>query len=90
MFFTRLLAFLLVAAPSFAADDYQLGPDSKPQDGVPKGELLKFEFKDSKIFPGTVRDYWVYVPAQYTGKKPACVHACESGRRAVSGSRGVR
>ena len=79
MFFTRLLAFLLVAAPAFAADDYQLGPDSKPQDGVPKGELLKFEFKDSKIFPGTVRDYWVYVPAQYTGKKPACVHVNQDG-----------
>jgi gluconolactonase len=79
MFFTRLLAFLLVAAPSFAADDYQPGPDSKPQDGVPKGELLKFEFKDSKIFPGTVRDYWVYVPAQYTGKKPACVHVNQDG-----------
>lgn len=79
MFFTRLLAFLLVAAPAFAADDYQPGPDSKPQDGVPKGELLKFEFKDSKIFPGTVRDYWVYVPAQYTGKKPACVHVNQDG-----------
>jgi len=79
MFFTRLLAFLLVAAPAFAADDYQPGPDSKPQDGVPKGELLKFEFKDSKIFPGTVRDYWVYVPAQYTGKKSACVHVNQDG-----------
>lgn len=79
MFFTRLLALLLIAAPVFAADDYQPGPDSMPQDGVPKGELLKFEFKDSKIFPGTVRDYWVYVPAQYTGKKPACVHVNQDG-----------
>lgn len=79
MFFTRLLAFILLVAPAFAADDYQPGPDSLPQDGVPKGELLKFEFKDSKIFPGTVRDYWVYVPAQYTGKKPACVHVNQDG-----------
>ncbi len=25
----------------------------------------------SKIFPGTVRDYWVYAPAQYRPEKPA-------------------
>ena len=50
---------------SRAADDYVPGPDSKPQDGVPKGEVLKFTFENSKIFPGTTRDYWVYVPRQY-------------------------
>ena len=26
-----------------------------------------------------MRDYWVYVPAQYTGKKPACVHVNQDG-----------
>ena len=75
-----LLAFSLlstVLAP--AADDYQPGPDSKPQDGVPKGDVLKFEFKNSKIFPGTVRDYWVYVPKQYSPDKPACVHVNQDG-----------
>src|SRR5262245_13042581 len=43
-------------------DDYQPGPDSVAQPGVPKGEVLKFTFENSKIFPGTYRDYWVYVP----------------------------
>src|SRR5205823_13888658 len=33
----------------------------------------------SKIFPGTVRDYWIYVPAQYTGEKPACVYVGQDG-----------
>lgn len=78
----RLSAFLslfLFALPLFAADDYVPGPDSKPQEGVPKGEVLKFEFKGSKIFPGTVREYWVYVPAQYTPDKPACVHVNQDG-----------
>ena len=72
-----LRALLLVPflfSTAFAADDYVPGPDSKPQPGVPKGEVLKFEFKNSKIFPGTVRDYWIYVPAQYSPDKPACVH----------------
>ncbi len=62
-----------------AADDYQPGPDSKPQPGVPKGEVLKFEFTKSRIFPGTVRDVWVYVPVQYQPDKPACVHINQDG-----------
>jgi enterochelin esterase-like enzyme len=65
-------AALLVAAIGFAADDYTLGPDSLPQEGVPKGKIEKFTW-ESKIFPGTVRDYWVYTPAQYDAAKPACV-----------------
>lgn len=40
----------------------------------PKGELTKYTFENSKIFPGTVRDYWVYVPRQYDATKPACLH----------------
>jgi enterochelin esterase-like enzyme/sugar lactone lactonase YvrE len=38
----------------------------------------------SKIFPGTVRDYWVYVPAQYAAEKPACVMVFEDGKSYVS------
>lgn len=40
----------------------------------PKGEVTKRSFDQSKIFPGTVRDYWVYVPKQYDPAKPACVY----------------
>lgn len=61
-----------------AADDYQLGPDSQEQPGVPKGKVTKSTWK-SKIFDGTVRDYWVYVPAQYDPKQPACVMVFQDG-----------
>jgi sugar lactone lactonase YvrE/enterochelin esterase-like enzyme len=63
----------------FAADDYTPGPDSKPQPGVPKGDVLKFTLEDSKIFPGTRHDYWVYVPVEYTSDKPACVYVGQDG-----------
>ena len=46
---------------------------------MPKGEVLKFSFEQSKIFPGTYRDYWVYVPAQYTPDRPACVYVNQDG-----------
>jgi sugar lactone lactonase YvrE/enterochelin esterase-like enzyme len=46
---------------------------------VPKGEVTKFTFDQSKIFPGTTREYWVYVPKQYDPAKPACVHVNQDG-----------
>jgi enterochelin esterase family protein len=72
--------FLLLAAASLApaADDYKLGPDSMEHPDVPKGKVAKFTWK-SEIFPGTVRDYWVYVPAQYDAEKPACVMVFQDG-----------
>lgn len=61
-----------------AADDYVLGPDSQPQDGVPRGSVTQYHW-ESKIFPKTVRDYWVYVPQQYVATKPACVMVFQDG-----------
>ena len=74
-------AALLVAAllsSARAIDDYKPGPDSMPQDGVPKGTVTKHSWK-SQVFPGTERDYWVYVPAQYDGKTPVCVMVFQDG-----------
>jgi len=76
-----LLFFLWLPAYSQTTDDYQPGPDSKPQAGVPKGEVLKFTFDQSRVYPGTTRDYWVYVPAQYQPNKPACVYVQQDGIR---------
>ena len=45
-------------------NNYVLGPDSQVQPGVPRGTVTQHSWT-SKIYPGTVRDYWVYVPAQY-------------------------
>ncbi|HEU4752203.1 MAG TPA: alpha/beta hydrolase-fold protein, partial [Armatimonadota bacterium] len=70
---------LALAASSHPAAAFAPGPDSRPQPGVPKGEVLKFSFDHSKIFPGTYRDYWVYVPAQYTPEKPACLYVNQDG-----------
>src|SRR5262245_22273940 len=82
-----LIAFVLalfVVSPVFAQanqlqESYPPHPDSQEQPGAPKGEVLKFTFENSKIFPGTWREYWVYVPAQYTADKPACVYVNQDG-----------
>jgi len=51
-------------APDYNAY-YQLGPDSLPHDGVPKGEMRGPFVLPSQAYPGTQHTYWVYVPAQY-------------------------
>jgi enterochelin esterase-like enzyme len=79
MYFLRAAAIMCLLAPSLrAADDYKLGPDSQRQPGVPQGKVTKHHWK-SQIFPGTERDYWVYVPAQYDDKTPACVMVFQDG-----------
>jgi len=92
--FPRLLFILLWPAVAFlhAADAtpparkpgfYPLGPDSLPQAGVPAGRLEgPIEFH-SKIFAGTVRRYWIFVPAQYDAGKPAALLVFQDGQRAI-------
>ena len=50
-----------------------------PATDVPKGDVIKFSYDQSKIFPGCVRDVWVYVPKQYDPAKPACVYINQDG-----------
>jgi gluconolactonase len=80
----RILLFLMLAisAKLFAqapVENYPVDPASEEQPGVPKGEILKFTFDQSKIFPGTWREYWVYVPAQYNPAQAACVYVNQDG-----------
>lgn len=65
-------------AMALCAEEYVLGPDSQRQANVPQGKVTKHEWK-STIYPGTVRDYWVYVPAQYKADKPACTMVFQDG-----------
>ncbi len=69
-----LLLAVVFAWEAFASqEDYPLTVDSLPQPDVPKGEFLEFEFTGSQIFPGTTRNYWLYVPSQYDPETPACL-----------------
>lgn len=65
-------------------EQYVLGPDSLAQPEVPKGEYFEFKFAGSRIFPGTERTIGVYVPAEYTGERPACVYVSLDGFAATS------
>ena len=78
----------LVLAAGTAAQrkpgDYPLGPDSLSQPGVPKGQLIGPQLFHSKVIAGTVRRYWIYVPAQYKPGEAANVLVFQDGQRAIN------
>ena len=59
---------------------YRLGPDSLPQEGVPKGEIRGPFTLPSQAYPGTQHTYWVYVPAQYDPAVPAALMVFQDGQ----------
>ena len=70
----RALLALLAAASAFAAEpEFPLTADSKPQEGSAKGTLLKgtYTARDGSVFPGTVREYRLYLPAGFDKAEPA-------------------
>ena len=57
--------------------------DSSPQEDIPTGTVAKRTWNTSRVYPGTTRDYWVYVPAQYADTKRACVMVFQDGAQYV-------
>ncbi|MDA0346574.1 MAG: alpha/beta hydrolase-fold protein [Verrucomicrobia bacterium] len=71
----------LVALQAAPNPDDLLGPDSKKQEGVPQGKVIKYVFENSLVFPGTKREYFVYVPAQYDASVPAALMVFQDGKK---------
>jgi len=59
---------------------YRLGPDSMPQEGVPRGEIRGPFTLPCAVYPGTQHTYWVYVPAQYDPAVPAALMVYQDGQ----------
>src|SRR6266513_385485 len=85
-----VLTLVLAAFGAQAADDYKLGPDSQFKAEVPHGRVERFQFTNSMVFPGTVRDGGVYIPAQYDPSKPAALMVFQDGMGYLSTNGGWR
>lgn len=59
---------------------YRLSADSLPQEGVPRGEFLRFRWAGS-AYSGVERDVWLYVPAQASAAGPVNLLICNDGFR---------
>ena len=63
-------------------------PEAIARDDVPQGKIERMEpLADSKVFPGTTRDWWIYVPAQYDASEPAALMIFQDGERMKSKAR---
>jgi len=75
-----LVFFLITTLPLFSQEKSTLdSPVRTTQQGVPKGKITNGVFADSNLFPGTVRDFSVYVPAQYDPSSPARLMVFQDG-----------
>ncbi len=77
-----ILALLLFSRLAFTAEpEFPLTEDSKPQPNVPKGTMLKDTYiaKDGSVFPGTGREYQIYLPPGFGKTKPAAFMVFQDG-----------
>ncbi len=82
---TLTLLFLTLPAIAAPTDDiYKLGPDSNTQPNVPQGKVIGPLTLSSNVYPNTTRNYWIYVPAQYDAKIPACLMIFQDGHYFVN------
>lgn len=89
--FTAVSVCALGVVTAMAVDDYELGRESLERlNGAPQGKVDHFVFADSRVFPGTSRDCWVYIPAQYDGSEPAALMVFQDGHAYVSETGQIR
>lgn len=86
-----LLALTITGPGPLPADDtatepvFEHGPDSLPQDGVPRGEVSRHQWRDAAVYPDTLREYYVYIPAAYDPQSgpPAALMVFQDGHTYV-------
>lgn len=74
----KALVILLLVSPIY----YSI---AQSQHNIPKGDIKGPFVWKSTIYPGTERDYWIYVPKQYDAKKPACTMIVQDGLSRATG-----
>ncbi|MEZ6038169.1 MAG: alpha/beta hydrolase-fold protein [Planctomycetota bacterium] len=79
-----LFAALLLSIAVTAQQSYPYGADSERHEGVPQGKVTHHVHQSTGVFPGTIREYWVYVPAQYDGSADAALMVFQDGHAYVS------
>lgn len=75
-----MLALHAMPPRCMAQDElYETHPDSVRQPGVPEGKVIGPFAWTSQIYPGTQRNYHLYIPSQYNPAQPACLFIVQDG-----------
>ena len=74
-----IMAFAVSASAFGQTEEYPPPLHAQVAESVPQGKVEgPFEFR-SNVVPGTVREYWVYVPSQYDPAKPPALMIVQDG-----------
>ena len=85
------LACLGLTGAAMAQKEFEQNRDSFAQPGVPQGVMHHYVYTSKAgMFPGTVRDVWVYIPAKYDAAKPAALMVFQDGGGYVGRDGGYR
>ncbi|WP_395750966.1 alpha/beta hydrolase [Prosthecobacter sp.] len=71
-------------------EHFEYTAESLPQKDVPQGRLEKFEWSTSEVFPDTVRDVTVYLPAGFQPGEETCLMVWQDGSRHVDPNGSMR
>jgi enterochelin esterase-like enzyme len=80
----------LVLAGDVKIENYLVPSEAQPRDGVPQGRIERFQWNESKIYPGTERQVSVYIPAQYDAAQPPALMVWQDGTRHSERESGLR
>lgn len=83
------LAAVCLAAPALAQEkyrepDFPVPPEAAPQEGQPAGTLERFQWKSTGVYPGTIRNVQVYVPAGFKADGSAALMVFQDGHAYAS------
>lgn len=79
---TFILFGFLISSMVYSQEEYLHGPDSEKYEGIPHGTVTKHTW-ESTIYANTIRDYYVYVPAQHRPSEPAALMVFQDGHTYV-------
>jgi len=83
-FVLLVLSVWLVAQDKYKEPDFPVPPEAVVKPDVVAGKLERFQFKSTGVYPGTVRNVSVYVPAQYKPDGSAALMVFQDGHTYVN------
>jgi enterochelin esterase-like enzyme len=84
------MSAVIVAGLRAQEENYPVPPEAKRQEGVPEGKLTPGQFTSPAIYPGTERDYWLYLPAQWQAGQELALMVFQDGRSFCQDNSGAR
>jgi enterochelin esterase family protein len=72
------------AQEKYKEPDFPVPPEAVAKEGVTAGKIERFQWKSTGVYPGTIRNVSIYVPAQYKPDGSAALMVFQDGHSYVN------